>query len=85
MFLFVACDNYDAYDKPKLSADVDENIATMVNFQLEIDSTKRISPPQLYEICKWSNDREYSNDCSYADDSLTYRSNYSSTEFDGID
>lgn len=63
MFLFVACDNYDAYDKPKLSVDIDKNIIRMVNSQLEIDSTKRITPYQLYnEICKWDDDKWYDED-----------------------
>ncbi|VDK62825.1 unnamed protein product [Onchocerca ochengi] len=74
MFLFVACDNYDAYDKPELSFDIDENIARIVNSGLEIDSTKRITSHQLYyEICKWGGNRRYSNDSSYVDDSLSYR------------
>ncbi|CAG9537430.1 unnamed protein product [Cercopithifilaria johnstoni] len=85
MFLFVACDNYDAYDKPELSFDIDENIARMVNSQLEIDSTKRATPQQLYnEICEWDCDRRYSYDSLYVDDSLSYRSNYSIIEFDEI-
>ncbi|MCP9266240.1 Kinase domain protein [Dirofilaria immitis] len=85
MFLFVACDNYDAYDKPELSFGIDENITGMVSSQLEIDSTKRITSHQLYnEICKWNGSRRYSDDSSYLDDSLSYQSNYSMTELDEI-
>uniref|UniRef100_A0A0R3RXF8 Protein kinase domain-containing protein n=1 Tax=Elaeophora elaphi TaxID=1147741 RepID=A0A0R3RXF8_9BILA len=86
MFLFVACDNYDAYDKPELSFDIDENIAKMINSQLEIDSAKRATPNQLYnEICKWDCDRRYNDNSSYVDDSLSYQSNCSIIEFDEID
>lgn len=86
MFLFAACDNFDAYNKPELSFDVEENIARIVNSQLEIDSTKRITPHQLYdEISKWGSDRRYSDDNSYMDDSSSYRSNSSIAEFDEID
>ncbi|EFO18309.1 ULK protein kinase [Loa loa] len=88
MFLFVACDNYDAYDKPELSFDIDQNIARMINSQLEIHSTKRTTPHQLYnEICKWDdddNDTRYDNNYLYVDDNLSYQSNYSIIEFDVI-
>ncbi|VIO86100.1 serine/threonine protein kinase, putative [Brugia malayi] len=84
MFLFVACDNYDAYDKPELSFDVDENIAKMINSQLEIDRRKRTTPNQLYnEICKWDSDyKAYNDNCLYMDDKLSYRSNYNITGID---
>uniref|UniRef100_A0A915PJC3 Protein kinase domain-containing protein n=1 Tax=Setaria digitata TaxID=48799 RepID=A0A915PJC3_9BILA len=83
MFLFVAGDNYDAYDKPELSSDIDEHIIRMVNNLLEIDSNKRTTPQQLYsEMCKWGGNRRFSGS-SY--DSFSYRSNDSIVETDEID
>ncbi|VDN04822.1 unnamed protein product [Thelazia callipaeda] len=84
IFLFVACHNYDAYDKPELPVGIDDDIVGIVHSLLEIDSTKRTVPQVLYdEICKLDGSRRCSNDCSYMDDSLSCRS--SIAELDDTD
>uniref|UniRef100_F1L969 Serine/threonine-protein kinase ULK2 n=1 Tax=Ascaris suum TaxID=6253 RepID=F1L969_ASCSU len=71
LFLYAAGGNYEAYEKPELPADTEEEIEQIVSSLLEIDSSKRITPPELYAaVCAWS-----SSGCSYvSDDACSYQS-----------
>lgn len=83
LFLFAACSNYEAFDKPEIPDGMDEDVIRLVNSLLEIDSSKRTTPQQLYhEICIWGGSRRFSNDCSYIDDSSSCRSSDSTVEYE---
>uniref|UniRef100_A0A0N5AIB2 Protein kinase domain-containing protein n=1 Tax=Syphacia muris TaxID=451379 RepID=A0A0N5AIB2_9BILA len=51
IFLFTASGNYDAYDKPDIPDDLEEEVRFLVDSLLEIDSSKRITPKKLIIIC----------------------------------
>ncbi|VDK49437.1 unnamed protein product [Anisakis simplex] len=80
IFLYAACGNYEAYEKPELPAGTDEEVELIVSSLLEIDSNKRLTPLEVYAaVCTWSSRGAscISDDaCSYQSDdrraSITY-------------
>ncbi|KHN85963.1 Serine/threonine-protein kinase ULK2 [Toxocara canis] len=71
IFLYAACGNYEAYEKPELPAATEEELELIVSSLLEIDRNKRITPSEIYAaVCAWSS----SGASCISDDVYSYQS-----------
>uniref|UniRef100_A0A8R1I556 Protein kinase domain-containing protein n=1 Tax=Caenorhabditis japonica TaxID=281687 RepID=A0A8R1I556_CAEJA len=49
LFLYVAGDNFDAYDPPELPNEISEEVSGIIQSLLQLDSSQRCTPVQFYD------------------------------------